>query len=308
MFRLILLILITNFANASNIEIKKLQEQFTANVIEINIFRKRFSTYLEKKCGDDFECIQNHINILKSWETVQNDRSLWDIYGKKSELFKKDEDYWQKIKNRLLKKRLELEHSQFVSVIDLDKQMLIITLWDQNTKEYYYIGKDYISSGDMEREMEVKYGENHYLKTPAGVFKANNGWRSDGKPKEDNITLGYGKKDRFVFYFGEQSSVRYNTFDKERNKIYDQDQWKLISDKLKLALHAHKSSKPMGEPNSHGCVRTTDEMNRFLDNNLILHKSMLKNEEWSHSFIKPPKQQGDPKLAGEYLIIFDKIN
>ena len=308
MFRLIFLILITTFANGSNIDIKKLQYEFTRDVIETNIYRKRFNNYLNEKCGEEFACIQKQIGILKSWDTVQNDKNLWNMHEKRSELFENDKEYWHKIKNKLLKKDLYFDHSQFVSVIDLDKQLLIIILWDQTTDQYHYIGKDYISSGDMKREAEVKYGENHYFKTPPGIFKANNGWRSDGKPKDDNITLGYGKKGRFIFYFGEQDSIRYNTFDKEKNKIYDPNEWQLITDKLKLALHAHKSSKPMGEPNSHGCVRTSDEMNRFLDNYLVLHKNMLKDNEWAHSFIKAPKQPKNPDLAGEYLIIFDKIN
>lgn len=309
MLRLILpILLLSDFINATGIDVKKLEAEFKKNVIETNIFRKRFNRYLNKNCGDDFNCIQERIEMLKTWDTVQNDKYLQNMFQRKKELFSKEKSYREKIKNKLENKELTLEHSQFISVIDLSRQLLIIFLWDESTKEFHYIGKDHISSGNMEREAEVKYGENHYYKTPSGVFKALSGWRSDGETKDDDLTLGYGKKDRFIFYFGEQKSVRYNTFDKKKEKIYDPQKWKLISGKLQFALHAHESLKMMGEPGSHGCVRTTDELNRFLDNNLILHKNMLKNNKWNHSFIKPPLQAKKHNLAGEYLIVFDKIN
>lgn len=308
MFRLILLILLSDFINATNVDIKKLQEEFNKNVIETSIFRRRFNLYLNKNCGDDFNCIQRSIARLKTWDTVQNDKTLQRMIEQKNELFTIKEDYWQSIKKKLADKELNLKQSQFVSIIDLSRQILIISMWDEKNKEFYYIGKDYISSGNMEREAEVKYGDNHYYKTPTGIFKALKGWRSEGEIKDDNITMGYGEKGRFVFYFGEQKSVRYNTFDTNKEKINNPEQWKLISGELQFALHAHKSSKAMGEPNSHGCVRTSDELNRYLDNNLILHKSMLKENRWNHSFVEPPVQSKNYNLAGEYLIIFDKVN
>ena len=64
----------------------------------------------------------------------------------------------------------------------------------------------------------------------------------------------------------------------------------------------------MGEPNSHGCIRMTDELNRFLDNNSILHKNMLEGNKWLHKYVKEPNNTKYQNLAGEYLIIFDKVN
>ena len=288
-------------------DVKKLQDQFNKDVIELNVFKKRFGTYLEKSCGDDLKCYKNIITQLKSWNTVKEDSKLKYILSKKIEKIKYDDIYWNNVLEKLYNKNIGLSSSQFVSVIDLDKQLYIVTLWDHNTKEYKFIGKDLISSGNMEREIEVKFGEDHYLKTPAGIFKSKNGWRSEGKKSDDNVSLGYGKKDRYVFYFGRQDTIRYNTFDKNKEKIYDPEKWKLITDQLNLAVHSHKSSKPMGEPNSHGCIRMTDELNRFLDNNSILHKNMFNKDKWLHKYSKEPR---DPKyydIAGEYLIIFDQI-
>ncbi len=112
---------------------------------------------------------------------------------------------------------------------------------------------------------------------------------------------------RYVFYFGKQKSIRYNTFDKNHNKIYDTKKWKLITDKLEFALHSHKSDKPMGKPYSHGCIRMSDELNRFLDNYLVLHKHMFDGKKWLHKYSKEPNDPKYNELAGEYLIIFDKI-
>jgi len=248
----------------------------------------------------------NTINIDElQKEFAQNVLEL-NVYKKKSFL-KFDPNYWNTIVSKLQMKELDLNSSQFISVVDLKKQLFIITFWDENKKLFSYIGNDFISSGNINREKEVKFGENHYLKTPTGVFISNHGWRSTGKKKKDNITLPYGAKDRYIFYFGKQETIRYNTFDKDRNKIYDQDKWKIISDTLDFAVHSHRSSKPMGKPYSHGCIRMTDELNKFLDNNSILHKNVFKNKSWIHKYAKKPKHSKYRDFAGEYLIIFDKI-
>jgi hypothetical protein len=299
------ILLNTCYSNTTNV--KELQEQFNQDVIELNVFKKRFGSYLQEKCNDDIKCYKGMITRLKSWDTVQKDNKLKYSLSSKITKLKYDELYWQNLVTKLDTKNIDLHNSQFVSVIDLEKQLYIITFWDKQTQEFNFIGNDFISSGNINREKEVKFGESHYLKTPAGIFKSNYGWRSDGKINDDNVTLGYGQRDRYVFYFGKQKTIRYNTFDKSRQKIYDQNKWKLITDKLNFAVHAHKSSKPMGEPNSHGCIRMTDELNRFLDNNLILHKNILKEGKWLHKYAKEPSNPKYHKFAGEYLIVFDKI-
>ncbi|MEA3384057.1 MAG: L,D-transpeptidase [Campylobacterota bacterium] len=309
MIKLILPLLLTNtiFGNTIDINIENLRDRFNNEVIETNIFRTRFNNYLKSKCDDNFECFSNYIKLLKKWDTVKEDNTLWSFYEKKAVLFQYDQKYWDKLNNKLLNKDLNLQESQFVSVVDLENQLFIITLWSNISKKFYFIGQDFISSGDIKREVEIKYGEDHYLKTPSGTFQTHTGWRSDGKYKDDNVTLGYGYKDRYIFYFGKQESIRYNTFDKEKNKIKDKEKWQLITDELEFALHAHKSNKPMGQPYSHGCIRTSDELNRFIDNNLVLHKNMIDGKKWLHKYSKEPEKPKYYDLAGEYLIIFDKI-
>jgi len=307
MIKIIILIVLYINTYANQYNIKALQEEFYTNVIEINVFRKRFENYLNKNCEDNLSCIKEHISILKSWENVKNDDKLKYLLDKHTQEVKFDQNYWDRTLEKLQNKKIDYNATQFVSVIDLSRQIFTITLWDNENKTYNFIGQDQISSGNINREIEVKYGEDHYLKTPKGIFKSKGGWRSDGQYKKDKVTLGYGYKDRYIFYFGKHKTIRYNSFDKQRNKILDKTKWPKITDFLNLAVHSHKSSKKLGSPHSHGCVRMTDEMNRFLDNNLVLHKSSIKNNTWSNIYSEPPKNPNYYNIAGEYLIIFDNI-
>ena len=308
MIRLIVVqLFLVTFLLSEDLDIKKLQNEFIQNVIELNVYKKRYSQFLDKKCQKDYICLQEQIQRLKTWESVQNDNILKKLLKEKLLKTLYDKEYWEKVLTKITQTNINLEESQFISIIDLKNQYFIVALWDHETKQYNYIGRDLISSGNIKREAEVKYGDNHYLKTPAGVFETQLGWRSDGKKKDDNFTLGYGEKDRYVFYFGKHETVRYNTFDKVGNKIQNPDKWRLIRDKLDFALHSHKSSMPMGTPNSHGCVRTTDELNRFLDNNLVLHKKVLNGSQWNHKYAKAPEVPAYFNLAGKYLIVLDNI-
>ena len=222
--------------------------------------------------------------------------------------FRLDNSYWDKAQNHLWSKRDYFSSSQFITLVDLSKQVLIIILWDNSEKTFYPIGFDFVSTGDMGKESEVTNGESHYLKTPAGIFSIKSGWRSTGEALDDNVTKPYGKKDTFIFYFGEQKSIRYNTFDKNGEKIIDPNKWKIISDKLKFAIHAHKSTTSLGTPNSHGCIRMSNELNLFLDNNLVFFKHLYnEKKEWLHPYNKPPNEPTNHKLAGEYLLIIDGL-
>lgn len=222
--------------------------------------------------------------------------------------FRIDESYWDEAKNYLWDQRQHFSSSQFITLVDLSKQVLIVVLWDNKQNSFHYIGFDFVSTGDISREAEVTNGDSHYLKTPIGLFGIKSGWRSKGETLDDNVTLPYGTKGRFVFYFGEQKSVRYNTFNENGEKITDPDKWQLITDKLKFAIHAHKSSTSLGEPNSHGCIRMSDELNLFLDNNLVFFKHLLnEKKEWSHPYKKPPKEPKNHELAGEYMLVIDGL-
>jgi lipoprotein-anchoring transpeptidase ErfK/SrfK len=295
------------FSLAQNV-VDKLQEQFVRDVLVLSAYKDRFDNYLYTRCADDNQCAKNTIQTLQQWDTVQNDTQLLTLLERKLALSAIDQNYFEKLKTKLNTQELHLEGSQFLSVVDLESQKLILLLWDDLSKEFHFIGQDYISSGNMEREIEIQLGEDHYLKTPAGVFKAHKGWRSDGKAhKDDDKILGYGKKDRFIFYFGEHLTIRYGVFDTQKNKIYDPAKWQIIKDRLKFAMHSHESRQSMGRPNSHGCIRMDDELNRFLDNNFVLHKPNINQNQWSHKYASPPNEPQNIDLAGQYLIVFDSI-
>ena len=222
--------------------------------------------------------------------------------------FTTDAIYWQRAKKHLTKHKAKFKTSQFISFVDLSNQVFILVLYDASADDFFVIGFDFISSGDMTREVEVKSGQDHYFKTPTGIFNIKSGWRSKGKMLDDNATLPYGKKGSYVFYFGEQKSIRYNTFDINGTKIKDKKKHKLISDKLKFALHTHKSSLEFGVPRSHGCIRISEELNSFLDNNLVFFKHLYKGRKWIHIYKKPPKHPKNHFLAGEYLLVVDSVD
>lgn len=226
----------------------------------------------------------------------------------KNQNFNLSKKYFKKVKVYLLQEQNKFTYTQFVSLVDLSHQVFILTIWDNDKKDFYPIGFDYISSGAINREIETKMGEDHYVKTPTGIFDIKSGWRSDGKLLDDNTTKPYGEKGRFVFYFGKKDSVRYNTFDKDGKKIKDKNRWVLIKDKLQLAIHAHSSSNLFGTPQSHGCIRISKYLNKFLDNNFVFFSYLLKGQKWIHPYEPKPDDPKNYELAGKYVIIIDSAS
>lgn len=225
----------------------------------------------------------------------------------KTQNFKLSDEYFKKAKEHLLKEQEKFTYTQFVALIDLSQQILILTIWDNDEKDFFPIGFDYISSGDINREIETKPGEDHYVKTPAGLFDIKSGWRSDGKMNDEKTAKPYGSKGRFVFFFGIQDSVRYNSFDRNGTKIKDKNKWVLIKDKLSLAMHAHSGVETLGKPQSHGCIRMSEDLNKFLDNNFVFFDHLLDGKKWTHPYEPKPKNPKNYELAGKYVMIIDSV-
>lgn len=217
--------------------------------------------------------------------------------------------FWSRSRDIVYKNIVQknINISQFISLIDLSRQLYILFLYDNKNQNLHFIGMDLVSTGNIDREAEVLFGEDHYLKTPTGIYQSSTGWRSDGRYNSDGKTKGYGDEGSFVFYFGKQKSIRYNTFDQNGTKIKDKENWKLISDDMQLAMHAHSSTHLLGLPYSHGCIRTTHKLNEFLDNNMVLHKNKLLDNKWVYEHTYPPKKPNFYNYSGKYLIIIDKI-
>ncbi|VAY87348.1 hypothetical protein MNB_ARC-1_207 [hydrothermal vent metagenome] len=311
---IIFLFTIPIFVNA-DIDIASLQNKFYNDVLKRNIYRERFNTYFNKHCANnDIQCYEKLILKIEQWETTKND-ILFDKKIKKIDNLRYiDEMYWDRIKLKLRDDLYYLLYrTQFVSIVDLSKQLYILVIWNEEDEQFYFIGSDLIISGDKKREIEVQLGEDHYFDSPVGVFKLKSGWRSSGKYKHNGtsktnvLNLPYGEENRYVFYFGEQYSTRYNTFDNNGSKITNKDDWKVITDKLNFAMHANKSFLPFGKKGSHGCIRMSNELNLFLDNNSVFHKKEYLDNKWISKYSKPPQMANYIEYAGEYLIIFDKI-
>ncbi|MFT7003711.1 MAG: hypothetical protein ACJAWW_001063 [Sulfurimonas sp.] len=274
----VLFIFLSSLLQSSTLDVKQIQNDFYDTVIIKPLYIK----YKEKSLVD------------KALEKRAKKFRIYNIYWKKAKL--------------LLKKHTEsLSSSQFLTLVDLSKQVLLLVLWDEEEKDFHPVGFDFISSGNINREKNVKAGEDHYLKTPTGFFDIKSGWRSDGKTNEDNVTFPYGKKDSFVFYFGEQNSLRYNTFDKNNTKVKNPKKYKLIKDKLKFAMHAHVSSAPLGTPRSHGCIRMSNELDYYLDNNLVFFKNLYDGNKWIHPYKKPPTNPKNYNLAGEFMLVVNSV-
>ncbi len=272
-------VLLPLYLYASSFDVREIQNEFYTNVILAPVYKKS----------------SRYASIEKSLKQRDTKFSL-------------DENYWNKAKERLLDNSDHFLNSQFVTLVDLSKQILIVVLWDKNEQTFFPIGFDFISTGNMEKEKMVTKGEDHYFKTPSGLFSIHSGWRSKGEVYDDNVTMPYGNKDTFVFYFGKQSSIRYNTFDKDNKKIYDKNAWSIITDRLEFAMHAHISGVGLGHPQSHGCIRMTNELNAFLDNNLVFFKDFYnEKKEWIHSATTPPKKPKSYQLAGRYMLVVDEL-
>ncbi len=250
----------------------------------------------------------NEVVIKTIKKVSKKDLSLDQALKERAKKFSLDDEYFKNLKPHLLKQKEHFKTTQFVTLIDLSKQVLIISIWDNEKQEFFPVGYDFISSGDIEREIETKAGEDHYVKTPTGLFPIKSGWRSYGKTNTGNKAKPYGKKGRFVFFFGKHTSVRYHTFDKNGKKIKDKKKWKLIKDKLSFAMHAHSTTTYLGQERSHGCVRMSDELNLFMDNNFVLFRHLLKDKKWIHPYEPAPKDPKNYDLAGKYLLVIDSAS
>jgi hypothetical protein len=63
----------------------------------------------------------------------------------------------------------------------------------------------------------------------------------------------------------------------------------------------------LGQPQSHGCIRISNELNLFLDEHLVLHANNIHNNQWKNPTAKAPKNFMLHPYFGKYLIIVDSI-
>ena len=292
--------------------IKELQKQFFNDVIETRIYKKHYEKYILSAClVDDLSCQTKLIEKMKRNNVVYKNVALNKDIKRIMSLTYDSKKYLDKIRLKLKNelKNISLNDREFISTIDLSRQTLSVFLYDKQNDIFHKIGTDLISSGDKNREGEISWGDDHFFDTPIGVFQIKEGWRSEGKYKtyQNETYQPYGSKDRFIFHIGKINTTRYHVFDRNKEKILDQNDWIVIEDTINFALHSHRSSAKLGTATSHGCIRMSDELNYFLDTNAILHKQFFRDDKWRLKFTKKPKELNYKEFAGEYIVIFDKI-
>ena len=289
------------FSNESFVT--QLQTTFFNEVNEKNLYKKHYSHFLYETCQNNEMCINQTITRLKGWESVQNNPFLKHHQKEYYQQIELSVQTLHKIKEYLFTviHSKKISTSQFLSFLDLSQQRLSVLFYDAHTQTLHHIGSDLVSTGNMEKEKEIKQGDDHYLKTPTGIFESLQGWRSSGEFIEEKNVMPYGQKERFVFYFGKQKSVRYRINGKKDTKP------DTISDYLEFALHAHESTFKLGQPQSHGCIRISNELNLFLDEHLVLHANNIHNNQWKNPTAKAPKNFMLHPYFGKYLIIVDSI-
>jgi hypothetical protein len=289
--------------------IAPLQTTFFQEVNEATLYKKHYFHFLTSVCQENESCIYPTIQRLKSWKSVQENQFFQKAKQSYYQRVLLTDEELNSIQKYLFKivASLPIQSSQFLSFLDLSQQRLSLFFYDSTTQTLHLIGSDLVSTGNMEKEKTITLGDDHYLKTPQGIFENLQGWRSKGEYNEDKQVMPYGKKGRFVFYFGRQKSIRYQIFNGDKSKIKNPQEAAIIHDYLQFALHAHESPLSLGEPHSHGCIRISNELNIFLDEFLILHANNIQNGRWKNPTAKKP--QNFPKLpfTGKYLIIVDKI-
>ena len=235
-------------------------------------------------------------------------RKAIKIRKKQSILSVDDIQRYKKIIFKNINKR-NIKNDEYFSVVNLQRQIYSILIYVKKEDKLYLIGSDLIASGDMQREVEIKYGEDHYFDTPTGIYEVKKGWRSTGKYKDKEKTIqSYGSKGRFVYHFGNMKQSRLNSFIKGK-KISNKKDYYTIDDTLNFAIHSYNLKDPnykLGVKASHGCVRMSDELNSFLDSNLVLHKNFYKNKRWKLTYSYEPKNIKNIDLKGSYLIIIEK--
>lgn len=267
--------------NSYAYDINKLKEDFYTYVILENIYT-------------DYNTTKQRLSELKKYKN-----RIKFTFKEKYQLF----SYIYNIINAK-----KIYNDEFLSLVNIQKQTYTVVFYEFESKKLYIIGSALISTGNKDKEYLMKRGEDHYFDTPLGLYEVKQAWRSDGKfkPNKDNIQ-SYGTKGRFIYYFGKKIAKRYHIFDKNRKKFEKFEDSYLINDTLNFAVHSYNSDEKRGYKNSHGCVRLSDELNLFLEKNLVLHKNFYKKDKWKLRHSHKPKEINNFNIKGSYLLIIDKL-
>jgi len=291
-----------------SVDIEALRTTFARTLYLDMLYEARYGEAITQVCkGRSRHCRDIQLDFIMREIPLYADTWIRDEYNRYTQGLTFTPSYWKRALKKLRPYRRYFHSNQFLLLADLRRHVMMVLFWDDAHQKFEYIGMERISAGAIERERETKPLEDHYLKTPTGIFRLKSAWRSTGEVLDDGVTMPYGQKNRFVYYFGKQKSIRYNTFDREGNKIRDSKKWNIIGDYLQFAIHAHQSATPLGRAASHGCIRITDGFNRYIEREWVLFAPLFAQGKWIQRHATPPPPNDHPEWAGKYLIVVDAI-
>lgn len=310
LIKILACLLCFNIVYANNNFAMKLGWEFQEDVIELNIYKNYYKTYIKKECSNKgILCEKRKVKSLKRWQSSKANRIIEKKLNERLKQTSMTQQYLSEVRKKIAEVIIKksIKNSEYITLIDISRQLFIVMLYEEKNNTISFIGSDLISTGNIEKEKEVKYGQDHYFSTPSGIYENSLGWRSSGKLNADGVTLAYGQQERFVYYYGKYKSERYHTFDAQGNKIYDKAKWKLISGYLNFAMHAYESPQKLGIAKSHGCVRMSNELNLFLDRNRVLHQNRLDTHLLQGKYSKNDFKNKLNKYSGKILVIVDSL-
>lgn len=179
----------------------------------------------------------------------------------------------------------QLANSQYIVVVDRNKdtQILALAYYNKEDNTVEFTNFSSVSTGNNR--------QGHFI-TPLGWFEnvvEHGSYRAQGT-KNSNGIRGYGKKGMRVWDFGWQQA---------------QAGWKNKTDVRDIRLQMHATDpdvlqKKLGTPQSQGCVRVHESVNKFIDNFGILDKHFEEEKYWALSKDRQPVEN-----AGSYILVID---
>jgi hypothetical protein len=185
-----------------------------------------------------------------------------------------------------------IDHDQAVVVVNRDPKVeQVAVMIAHPNAPWTLVGVSPTSTGTTGREQ-------HFI-TPVGVFDhdgATLDYRAQGTKNENGIR-GIGAKGSRVWDFGWQSA---------------QTGWLKNPEMRQIRMEMHATDPDylepkLGHPQSKGCVRIGAGLNKFLDHYGILDAGYWAQADSSPAIRALLPKDGEPTLAGRYLIVVDEL-
>jgi hypothetical protein len=185
---------------------------------------------------------------------------------------------------------LFIHQPQLVLIVDRAPQAQLLAMaLARPDGDWHILGASHVSTG--------KPGRLQHFKTPVGVLLndgAEIGYRAQGTFNQNHIR-GLGVKGMRVWDFGWHTS----------------DDWRTPGATMAVRVEMHATDpevleERIGRPDSEGCIRLPDALNRFLDRHGIIDAAIERLGETDSGYRALLSPEPDPTpLAGEAVIVVD---